>query len=276
MSLKKYKPITPTQRYYTGDKFEDITKGAKREKSLLKIKKRTAGRNSKGRITSRHRGGGHKKFYREVLNKRHDKKGIEATVKSIEYDPNRTGYIALLYFADGDKRYILAPNKLKVGDIIIADDKVEIKPGNACPIGNVPLGTMVHNVELTPKKGGQLARSAGNFAEVTAKEGKYTNIKLPSGAIQKIRKECYATIGNVSNVDHDKHTIGKAGRSRWKGKRPRTRGVAMNPIDHPMGGGEGKSAGGRHPVSPWGKPAKGKKTRKKKKYSNKYILKYRK
>lgn len=276
MSIKKYKPITPTQRYYTSDKFDNISKDVKPEKSLLKIKKRTAGRNNQGRITSRHRGGGHKKFYRLVNHKRHEKKGVPAIVKSIQYDPNRTGYIALLYYKDGDKRYIIAPDKLKVGDTIIADDKVEIKTGNACQLKNIPLGMAIHNVELTPKKGGQLAKSAGNFAAINAKEGNYVNLRLPSGVIQKVRKECYATIGTVSNVDHDKYTIGKAGRSRWKGKRPHSRGVSMNPVDHPMGGGEGKSTGGRHPVSPWGKPAKGKKTRKKKKYSNNYILKYRK
>ncbi len=271
MALKKHKPVTPGQRFYTSDTFEKITK-SKPEKSQLEKKKRTGGRNSKGRITSRSRGGGHKKFYRKIDFKRHDKRGIPARVHSLEYDPNRTAYIALLFFDDGSKRYIIAPEKLEVGDKIIASDNAEIKPGNATQVYKIPIGTLVNNIEFRHGKGGQISRSAGNYSVIVAKEGNYVYIRLPSGTIQIIRKECYATIGQVSNVDHNKYLLGKAGRNRWKGRRPRTRGVVMNPVDHPMGGGEGKSSGGRHPVSPWGKPAKGYKSRKFKKYSNKYII----
>lgn len=273
MALKKYKAITPARRYYTGCSFEEISKEVQPEKSLITPLKKTAGRNNQGRITIRHRGGGHKRFYRIIDFKRHDKKDIEARVYSIEYDPNRSARIALLHYTDGEKRYILAPDKLKVNDVVVLGESAEIKPGNVLPIKRVPIGTMIHNIEFKPGRGAQIARSAGVYAEVVAKEGNYVHIKMPSGTIQLFRSDCYATIGQVSNIDHGKISLGKAGRSRWLGKRPHTRGVAMNPVDHPMGGGEGKSSGGRHPVSPWGKPAKGFKTRKKKKYSNPYIMK---
>lgn len=271
MALKKYKPITPSRRFYTGYTFEEITSSTP-EKSLLEPKKRTGGRNNKGRITARHRGGGHKKFYRIIDFKRRDKEGIPAKVHSIEYDPNRSARVALLFYIDGTKRYILAPDHLKVNDMVSAGVNAEIKVGNAMPLQNIPLGAMVHNVEFKPGRGGQIARSAGAAAEIVAKENGYVHLKMPSGTIQLIRSECYATIGQVSNIEHGNLSIGKAGRSRWLGRRPQTRGSAMNPVDHPMGGGEGKTAGGRHPVSPWGTPAKGFKTRKKKKYSNKYIV----
>lgn len=272
MAIKKHKPDTPGQRFYTSDDFESITT-SKPERSLLQKKKRSSGRNSQGRITIRSRGGGHKKFYRQIDFKRYDKKGIPAVVHSVEYDPNRSAYIALLFYVDGEKRYILAPNKIEVGDKIIADEEVEMKPGNATPVAKIPIGSLVNNVEFTPGKGGQIARSAGTASEIVAKDGNYVHVKLPSGSIQRVRKECYATIGQIGNIDKNRYRLGKAGRNRWLGKRPHTRGVAMNPVDHPLGGGEGKSAGGRHPVSPWGVPAKGKKRRKRKKYSNRYIIK---
>ncbi len=272
MALKKYKPITPARRYYTGSTFIEITKD-KPEKSLITPVRRNAGRNNQGRITIRHRGGGHKRFYRVIDFKRHDKKGIEARVHAIEYDPNRSARIALLYYVDGEKRYIIAPDKLKVNDVILSGENVEIRPGNSLPLRKIPIGSMIHNVEFKPGRGAQIARSAGVNAEVVAKEEKRIHVKLPSGSIQLLRPDCYATIGQVSNIDHGSISYGKAGRKRWLGRRPHTRGVAMNPVDHPMGGGEGKSSGGRHPVSPWGKPAKGFKTRKNKKYSDRYIIK---
>ncbi len=272
MAIKKYKPITPARRYYTGYSFDEITK-VKPEKSLVEPAKRNAGRNNQGRITIRHRGGGHKRFYRIIDFKRHDKQGIQARVHSIEYDPNRSARIALLYYTDGEKRYIIAPDKLQVNDVVMIGENVEIKPGNALPIRKIPIGTMIHNIEFKPGRGAQIARSAGVNAEVVAKEGGYVHIKMPSGTIQLLRSDCYATIGQVSNIDHSKISYGKAGRKRWLGRRPHVRGVAMNPVDHPMGGGEGKSSGGRHPVSPWGTPAKGFKTRKKKKYSDPYVIK---
>ena len=272
MAIKKYKPITPARRYYTGYSFDEITK-VKPEKSLVEPATRNAGRNNQGRITIRHRGGGHKRFYRIIDFKRHDKQGIQARVHSIEYDPNRSARIALLYYTDGEKRYIIAPDKLQVNDVVMIGENVEIKPGNALPIRKIPIGTMIHNIEFKPGRGAQIARSAGVNAEVVAKEGGYVHIKMPSGTIQLLRSDCYATIGQVSNIDHSKISYGKAGRKRWLGRRPHVRGVAMNPVDHPMGGGEGKSSGGRHPVSPWGTPAKGFKTRKKKKYSDPYVIK---
>ena len=275
MAIKKYKPITPSRRFLTGYKFEEITTD-RPEKTLLKPLKRTGGRNNQGRMTIRHRGGGHKKFYRIIDFKRYDKKDILARVHSIEYDPIRSARIALLYYADGEKRYIIAPDKLNVNDVVVAGEDVEIKQGNAMPLRKIPIGTMIHNVELKPNKGAQIARSAGANAEIIAKEDKYVHVKMPSGAVQLIRAECYGSIGQVSNVEHSSIVIGKAGRNRWLGRRPHTRGVAMNPVDHPMGGGEGKTSGGRHPVSPWGLPAKGFKTRKKKKYSDKYIIEKRK
>ncbi|MCD6102076.1 MAG: 50S ribosomal protein L2 [Candidatus Cloacimonetes bacterium] len=275
MAIKKYKPITPSRRFYTGYKFDEITK-KEPEKSLLKPVKRTGGRNNQGRMTIRHRGGGHKKFYRIIDFKRYDKKNISARVHSIEYDPNRSARIALLYYVDGEKRYIIAPDKLQVNDVVMVGEDVEIRYGNAMPLKKIPIGTMIHNIEFKPNRGAQIARSAGVSGEIIAKEDKYVHIKMPSGAVQLIRGECYASIGQVSNIEHSSISLGKAGRKRWLGRRPKTRGVAMNPVDHPMGGGEGKSSGGRHPVSPWGLPAKGFKTRKKKKYSDKYMIKSRK
>jgi large subunit ribosomal protein L2 len=273
MGIKTNKPTSPGRRFQTSSTFDEITR-KKPEKSLLRSIKKSGGRNSLGRMTVRHRGGGHKRKYRLIDFKR-DKEGIPASVASIEYDPNRSANIALLHYADGEKRYILAPNKLQVGDRVIAGPDAEIKIGNAIPLRNIPLGTNVHNVELNVGHGGQLARTAGSYARLMAKEGKYAQIKLPSGEVRMVLLNCKATIGQVGNLDHENITIGKAGRNRWLGKRPRVRGVAMNPVDHPHGGGEGKSSGGRHPVTPWGVPTKGYKTRKRK-TSDRLILKKRK
>lgn len=274
MGIKKYRPITPTSRYKTVLDFSEITTD-KPQKSLTKGKKEHAGRGYKGQISVRRRGGGHKRRYRTIDFKR-DKFNIEGRVATIEYDPNRTSNIALINYIDGEKRYIIAPEGLQVGDKIMSGESVEIKTGNAMPMDRIPLGSSIYNIELTRGKGGQLVRSAGSSAVLTAKEGNYCLIKLPSGEIRKVHKDCYATYGEVGNKDHQNITIGKAGRTRWMKKRPKVRGVAMNPIDHPMGGGEGKSSGGRHPVSPTGVPTKGYKTRKKHKYSDKYIVKRRK
>lgn len=271
MGIKKYKPVTPTMRHRTGYTFEEITTNEP-EKSLLEPLSKTAGRNNQGRITCRHHGGGHKQHYRRIDFKR-EKYGIQARVESIEYDPNRTARIALLHYVDGEKRYIVAPVGLKVDARIVSGPDADILVGNALPLEKIPLGTLVHNVEFKPGKGGQLARSAGSFAQIIAKDGNYVHIKMPSGDVHLVRKECYATVGQVSNVEHNLIWVGKAGRNRWIGKRPTVRGVVMNPVDHPMGGGEGKTSGGRHPVSPWGKPAKGGNTRKRHKYSDKYIIK---
>lgn len=255
--------------------FDEITK-ATPEKSLIEPLKKTGGRNNNGHITSRHRGGGHKRFYR-VIDFRRDKFGIEAKVAAIEYDPNRSARIALLQYKDGDKRYIIAPDGLRAGDTVMSGPSAEIKLGNALPLATIPVGTFVHSVELYPGKGAQLARSAGTSAYVMAKEGDFAQLKLPSGEIRNVRVNCYATIGVVSNLDHENISLGKAGRSRWLGIRPQSRGVVMNPVDHPHGGGEGKSPQGNpHPVSPWGWHTKGLKTRKPKKVSNKYIVKRRK
>ena len=273
MGLKKYKPITPGLRFRVDVTFDDITK-TKPERSLIKAKKRTGGRNNMGRVTAWQRGGGHKRYYR-IIDFKRDKHGIPATVKAIEYDPNRTARIALLAYADGEKRYILAPNGLKVGDQVMSGEDAPIRVGNALPLERIPLGMAVHNIELVPGKGGQVARSAGNAAQLMAKEGKYALLKMPSGEIRRFRLNCYATIGQVGNLEHSNVSLGKAGRSRWLGRRPHVRGVAMNPIDHPMGGGEGKSSGGRHPCSPWGQLAKGLKTRKKHKKSDALIVKRR-
>ncbi len=273
MGIKTNKPTSPGRRFQTSSTFDEITR-KNPEKSLLRSIKKSGGRNSLGRMTVRHRGGGHKRKYRLIDFKR-DKEGIPASVASIEYDPNRSANIALLHYADGEKRYILAPNKLQVGDRVIAGPDAEIKIGNAIPLRNIPLGTNVHNVELNVGHGGQLARTAGSYARLMAKEGKYAQIKLPSGEVRMVLMNCKATIGQVGNLDHENITIGKAGRNRWLGKRPRVRGVAMNPVDHPHGGGEGKSSGGRHPVTPWGVPTKGYKTRKRK-TSDRLILKNRK
>jgi len=274
MGIKKYKPITPTLRYKTGFTFEEITK-RKPEKSLIAPRKQRAGRNSKGRITIRHRGGGHKRHYR-IIDFKRNKYDIPAKVAAIEYDPNRSARIALLNYVDGEKRYILAPQGLKVGAMVKAGPKAEIKVGNAIPMDRIPLGSIVHNIEFKPGRGGQIARSAGAYGQIVAKEGGYVHVKMPSGEVHTIRKECYATMGQVGNLEHNTVVLGKAGRKRWLGIRPRVRGVAMNPVDHPMGGGEAKTSGGGHPVSPWGVPAKGGKTRKRNKYSDRFIIKNRK
>ncbi len=270
MGIKKFKPITPTQRYKTVSSFEEITTD-KPQKSLTKGKRRTSGRGAGGRISVRRRGGGHKKKLRTIDFKR-DKHDIPGKIASIEYDPNRSARIALVNYADGEKRYILAPNKLEVGDTIMSGPDVKRAIGNALPIKNIPLGTIIHNVELKKNRGGQFVRSAGAYAQISSREGKYVAIKMPSGEQRLIFGECYATIGQVSNIDHEQVVIGKAGRNRWLGKRPKVRGVVMNPVDHPHGGGEGRTSGGRHPVTPWGKPTKGAKTRKKRKPSEKYII----
>jgi large subunit ribosomal protein L2 len=254
----------------TGYTFDEITTSAP-EKSLLRGKKSTGGRNSNGRMTSRHRGGGHKRRYR-IIDFSRDKHGVPAKVASIEYDPNRTSRIALLHYADGEKRYILAPLGLQVGDELNSGPKAEIKVGNALPLVNIPLGTFIHNLELIPGKGGQMVRSAGASAQLIAREGRFAHIKLPSGEVRLVPVDCMATIGQVGNVEHESIILGKAGRARWLGRRPKVRGVAMNPVDHPLGGGEGKSSGGRHPVTPWGKPTKGYKTRPKNKVSDKHII----
>lgn len=273
MALRKLKPTTAATRFYTISTFEEITKTTP-EKSLLAPIKKSGGRNSYGRVTSRHRGGGHKRRYRIVDFKR-DKRDIAAKVVAIEYDPNRSTRIALLIYADGEKRYILAPEGLKVNDRIVAGNEVEIKTGNAMPLKAIPVNTQIHNIEMREGKGGQIARSAGNFATVQAKEGDFVLLKFPSGEVRNIRGGCYATIGMLGNIDHENISVGKAGRSRWLGIRSHVRGVAMNPVDHPMGGGEGKTSGGGHPVSPWGQKSKGLKTRKRKKASSKYIVKRR-
>jgi large subunit ribosomal protein L2 len=273
MGIKKFKPITPTQRYRTVSDFSDVTKKTP-EKSLLEPLKKSGGRNNKGRITMRRRGGGHKRRYR-VIDFKRKKLEVPSKVAAIEYDPSRSARIALLFYVDGEKRYILAPNDLKVGDTVVAGPGADIKPGNALPLDKIPLGSMVHNIELVPGRGGQMARSAGAYAQLMAKEGTMATLKLPSGEMRMVRRECYATIGQVGNLDHENIVWGKAGKTRWMGRRPKVRGVAMNPIDHPLGGGEGKSSGGRHPVTPWGKPTKGYKTRKKNKPSDKMIVRRR-
>lgn len=262
MPLKKFKPLTPSLRWKTTSTFEEITE-TRPEKSLTRPLKKRGGRNNQGRITVGGQGGGHKRLYRLIDFKR-DKLKIPAKVVSIQYDPNRSANIALLHYADGEKKYILSPLGLKVSDQVVAGDDAEIKVGNAVPLGRVPLGTMIHNVELKRGKGGQIARGAGAVAQVVAKEGERAHVRLPSGEIRLVRLDCYATVGQVGNLDHENISLGKAGTSRWLGRRPRVRGVAMNPVDHPMGGGEGKSSGGRHPCTPWGKPTKGLKTRRKK------------
>ena len=272
MAVKRVKPTSPGRRFQTYSTFEEITTSIP-EKALLKIIKKTGGRNVNGRITSRHRGGGHKRRYR-IIDFKRNKIGISAKVATIEYDPGRSARIALLHYVDGEKRYILAPLKLSVGDSVISSAEADIKPGNTLPIKNIPLGTHIHNIELKIGKGGQIVRSAGTYAQLMAKEDKYAQVKLPSGEVRMVLMNCKATIGQLGNVIHENISLGKAGRKRWLGKRPKVRGVAMNPIDHPMGGGEGRSSGGRHPCSPWGVPAKGFKTRNKKK-SNRYIVKKR-
>jgi large subunit ribosomal protein L2 len=277
MAIKTSRPTTPSRRFYSSSTFEEVTK-KKPEKALLEPLSKSGGRNNTGRVTSRHRGGGHKRQYRVVDFKR-NKRGVDARVTSIEYDPNRSSRIVLLQYADGDKRYIIAPDGIKVGDVVNAGPDVEIQAGNALPLKNIPAGTFVHNVEFRPGKGAQIGRSAGNSIQVMAKEGNYATLKLPSGEMRKFSVDCYATVGSVGNADHENLSYGKAGRSRWLGIRPQTRGMAMNPVDHPMGGGEGRSKSGggyQHPESPWGKYAKGLRTRKRKKQSSKYIIKRRK
>jgi large subunit ribosomal protein L2 len=259
MALKKFKPITPSRRFYTVADYSEVS-SKKPEKRLLKKLSRTGGRNNNGRVTNINTGGGHKRRYRQIDFKR-NKDGIPATVAAIEYDPNRTARIALLHYADGEKRYILAPLKLRVGDKVMSGPAAEVQVGNNLPLRKIPTGQAVHNIELKIGHGGQLVRSAGVAAQLVAKEGKYALLKMPSGEMRKVLLECSATIGQVSNSEHQNISLGKAGRSRWLSRRPHTRGVAKNPVDHPMGGGEGKSAGGRHPCTPSGKPTKGYKTR---------------
>lgn len=274
MALKTFKPVTPTQRYKIQVTRDDITTD-RPEKSLTTVIKKTGGRNNNGRITTRHRGGGSRKLYRVIDFKRR-KLDIPAKVATIEYDPNRSARIALLNYQDGEKRYIIAPDGIQVGAELMSGENAPIRVGNALPIAKIPVGMMLHNVELKPGKGAQLARSAGASVQLSAKEGKWAVVKLPSGEIRRISVDCFATIGQVSNLDHMNRQLGKAGATRWRGRRPHVRGVVMNPVDHPMGGGEGKTSGGRHPVSPWGQKAKGQKTRKTKKASDQFIIRRRK
>jgi large subunit ribosomal protein L2 len=259
MALKQYNPTSPGRRFMTVLTFEEITKDHP-EKSLTEAKRRTGGRTNRGRISIWFRGGGHKRRYR-IVDFRRDKKNVPAKVAAIEYDPNRSARLALLHYVDGEKRYILAPEGLHVGQSVVSGEAADILPGNALPLKLIPAGTMIHNIELRPGKGGQMVRSAGGAAQLVAKEGDYAQIKLPSGEVRKVHADCAATVGQVGNIDHKNVSYGKAGRSRWKGRKPHNRGVVMNPVDHPHGGGEGKTSGGRHPVTPWGKPTKGAKTR---------------
>lgn len=269
MATRKYKPTSAGRRFQSAHDFDEITTD-RPYRPLTEALKKSGGRNNRGEVTSWWRGGGHKRAYR-VIDFRRDKRDVPAKVTTIEYDPNRSARIALVTYADGEKRYILHPVGLKVGDTIVASERADIVPGNAIPLRNIPLGTMVHNVELRPDKGGQLARSAGSAVQVVAKDGKYVTVRLPSGETRLLTRDGLATIGRVGNVDHANVSIGKAGRNRWRGKRPHVCGNSMNPVDHPLGGGEGHAAGGRHPVSPWGQPAKGFKTRRRK-LSDKFIL----
>ncbi len=269
MPTKTYKPTSPGRRNLVTLVNPDLSK-ERPVKKLVKPLKKTGGRNNYGRVTARHIGGGHKRKYRVVDFKR-DKVDIPARVAAIEYDPNRSANLALLFYADGEKRYIISPIGIKVGDIVETGDKVDVKPGNCMPMGNMPLGSIIHNVEMKIAKGAQLVRSAGAAAQLMAKEGDYVLVKLPSGEVRKFHRLCRASFGQIGNMEHDRQKLGKAGRKRWLGRRPKVRGVAMNPIDHPMGGGEGKSSGGRHPCTPWGVPTKGYKTRKRKS-SDKYIV----
>jgi len=272
MALISRKPTSAGRRFQTATDFAEITR-SEPEKSLVRTLKKSGGRNNYGRVTVRHRGGGHKRRYRLIDFKR-NKLEVPAKVAAIEYDPNRTTRIALLHYVDGEKRYILAPQDLKVGDMVVSSTAADIKAGNALPLQNIPTGTLVHNVELKPGKGGQMVRAAGSYAQLMAKEGQQAHLKLPSGEVRMVPVNCRATIGQLSNVEQENVSLGKAGRKRWLGKKPHTRGVAMNPVDHPMGGGEGKSSGGRHPCTPWGVPTKGYKTRKPK-ASDRYIVKHR-
>ncbi len=272
MAIKRFKPTSPGRRDMSGHDFGEITR-AEPERSLLAPVKKTGGRNNNGRITQRRMGGGHKRRYRVVDFKR-DKIGVPATVAHIEYDPNRGARLALLHYADGEKRYILCPAKLGVGDTVISSRNADIQPGNSLPLEVIPTGTQIHNVELRPRKGGQLVRGAGCSAQLMAKEGKYASLRLPSGELRKVLATCRATVGVVGNSQHQQIKHGKAGKSRWLGKRPKVRGVVMNPVDHPHGGGEGRTSGGRHPVTPWGVPTKGKRTRNNKK-TDRFIVRRR-
>jgi large subunit ribosomal protein L2 len=259
MPTKSFKPVTPSRRFMTVVTREGITKDSP-EKSLVEGKSRSGGRNNKGQITIRFRGGGHKRLYR-IIDFRRDKTGVPARVAAIEYDPNRSARIALLHYKDGEKRYILAPVGLEVGQTVVSGPEADIRPGNALPLENIPAGTTIHNIELRPGKGGQMVRSAGAAAQLVSKEGGTALVKLPSGEVRRVPSNCYATVGQVGNLDHENESLGKAGRKRWLGRRPHNRGVSMNPIDHPHGGGEGRTSGGRHPVTPWGQPTRGYKTR---------------
>jgi large subunit ribosomal protein L2 len=262
MPIRNYKPTSSGRRFQTVQTFDEIT-AREPYRPLTEKLDRSGGRNNRGELTAWWRGGGHRRLYR-IIDFKRDKKNIPARVETIEYDPNRSARIALVTYADGEKRYILQPLGLKVGDTIVAGDTADILPGNCLPLKHIPLGTQIHNVELRPGKGGQIARSAGASVQLVAREGDYASVKMPSGEIRRIAVDCVATIGQVGNLDHENVSIGKAGRSRWLGRRPHVRGVAMNPVDHPLGGGEGKTSGGRHPVSPWGQPTKGFKTRRRK------------
>jgi large subunit ribosomal protein L2 len=275
MGLRQLKPTTPGQRHSTVYTFDELSRGKKPERSLMERHNRKAGRNSAGRITVRHKGGGHKRMYRRIDFKR-EKLGVPAKVAAIEYDPNRSSRIALLHYADGEKRYILAPLDLKVGMQLLSGPDAEATLGNALPLSKIPLGLMVHSIELKPGQGAQLVRSAGLSAQLMAREGGFAHLRLPSGELRMVNERCLATIGQVGNVEHEARSLGKAGRKRWLGIRPTVRGVAMNPVDHPMGGGEGRSSGGGHPRSPWGKLAKGKKTRRNRRSSGRFILQRRK
>ncbi len=274
MGIRKFNPTSAGRRFMSVSDFAGVSKKGP-ERSLLAPMKSSGGRNNRGRITVRRRGGGHKRRYR-IIDFKRDKWGVPGKVAAVEYDPNRSARIALIHFADGEKRYILHPLNLNVGDKIVSSNEADIKPGNSMQLHAVPLGTWVHNIELTIGRGGQMCRSAGSYAQVMAKEGNYVLLRMPSSELRQVHRNCQATIGQVGNLEHENQRIGKAGRSRWLGRRPKVRGSAMNPIDHPHGGGEGRTTGGRHPVTPWGKPTKGRKTRSKKKPSNRFIVKRRK
>ena len=273
MPVKKFRPVTPTQRYKTVNSYEELTTNTP-QKALLGSRSRSGGRNNHGRMTMRRRGGGHKRRYR-VIDFKRDKRGIPGKVSTVEYDPNRSAFIALITYADGDKRYILAPNGLQVGSQVMAGPDAPIQVGNCLPLSRIPLGSTVHNVELSPGHGGQLARSAGAQVQFPARDQGRAVLRLPSGESREVPEACVATLGQVGNIEHSNVVLGKAGRARWLGRRPKVRGVVMNPVDHPHGGGEGKSSGGRHPVTPWGKPTKGYKTRKRNKKSNAWIVRRR-
>ena len=274
MPIKKYKPTTASRRFMSGLDFSDLTK-KEPEKALLEPNPKKSGRNNHGHITMRHRGGGHKRRYR-VVDFRRDKDGVPGKVTAIEYDPNRSARLALVTYADGEKRYIVAPSQLQVGMTLSSGSTAEYQVGNCLPLKNIPLGTVVHNVEMTPGKGGQIARAADNGCQLLAKEGRFAALRLPSGEMRRVLLDCRAVIGQVGNEDHGNISLGKAGRTRWLGKRPKVRGVAMNPVDHPHGGGEGRTSGGRHPCTPWGVSTKGHKTRRRKNRSNQYIIRRRK